>query len=546
MSRLLLEKKVIIFCIFIFILLCFSLYGNSIRGKFIWDDIYLVSNNPYIASLTRIPQLFTQDIGAGVDRHYNFYRPVQMLSYALDHFFWKGSVYGYHITNIFLHLFVVIAIFFLVRRLFKDTLLAFLTSFLFLSHPIHTETVAYIAGRAESLAAFFILLSFFLYLKLLDRPQRLYLYAVIFFYALALLSKEYSVVLLLLILLYHYVFYKRLELRVFLLFLSLLAVTLAYFVCRQTILGSWSWPHFSPIQKIPGFFVAVTQYVILLFWPFSLHMGYEQQIFSWFDIRVGMGLLIIPAMFFLFRYRRRHPLFVFSSGWFIVALLPVSNVFFPLWTYMAEHWLYVPSIGFFLILAKGLTYLARRKDLRLMAFLLVGCLFTFYSALTIRQNYYWKDPVIFYEKTLKYTPDNTAVLINLGMEYNNRGEQKKAVALFIKALDILLQSSVANNNLALEYVQKEKISDAIFFFKKAILGVSYNDYLHYGFMRIGDAVLVRKVKEMDAIKAKLYYNLAQAYLDMKNSEKALKCFKKAIEIDPTLKKEYQGNQEKSS
>ena len=120
------EKINIIFCISFFILFGFFLYGNSTQGKFVWDDSFLVSNNPHIMSLTKIPQLFTEDVGAGVNRQYNFYRPLQMLSFALDYFFWKDNVFGFHLTNIFIHVLVAISIFFLVRILFTDIFSAFL------------------------------------------------------------------------------------------------------------------------------------------------------------------------------------------------------------------------------------------------------------------------------------------------------------------------------------------------------------------------------------------------------------------------------------
>ena len=123
-----LQKINIIFCISFFILFGFFLYGNSTQGKFVWDDSFLVSNNPHIMSLTKIPQLFTEDVGAGVNRQYNFYRPLQMLSFALDYFFWKDNVFGFHLTNIFIHVLVAISIFFLVRILFTDIFSAFLTA----------------------------------------------------------------------------------------------------------------------------------------------------------------------------------------------------------------------------------------------------------------------------------------------------------------------------------------------------------------------------------------------------------------------------------
>ena len=67
----------------------FLVYSNSLGGKFVYDDEYLVKDNAYIKSLSRLPKVFTEDVGSGADRAYSFYRPVLIITYALDYFFWN-------------------------------------------------------------------------------------------------------------------------------------------------------------------------------------------------------------------------------------------------------------------------------------------------------------------------------------------------------------------------------------------------------------------------------------------------------------------------
>ena len=135
----------------IFVLLGFGIYGNSIHGSFVWDDIYWVRDNPALRPQVPLKNILAQDISAS--RFYGFYRPFQTLTYRWDYLNSKLNVEGYHETNIFLHIFVSFVLFLLLRGLRLNFFVSFLISLFFLIHPIQTETVAYISGRAESLVA---------------------------------------------------------------------------------------------------------------------------------------------------------------------------------------------------------------------------------------------------------------------------------------------------------------------------------------------------------------------------------------------------------
>ena len=100
------SKKTIILSVALIIIAGLAVYGNSFNGNFFWDDDAMIKNNEYIKSWTYLPQIFTTDIGAGakMGKTYTFYRPLQLVTYMIDHSLWKLNVKGYHLTNILLHI----------------------------------------------------------------------------------------------------------------------------------------------------------------------------------------------------------------------------------------------------------------------------------------------------------------------------------------------------------------------------------------------------------------------------------------------------------
>lgn len=505
------DNKSILMSLILIIIFGFTAYGNSLKGEFLWDDEFLVENNVYIKSWSNIPKIFTKDIGAGAGKKYYFYRPTQMFTYMIDYAFWKSNVVGYHLSNIILHILVALGIFWLVTILFKDWLLALFTSLLFTVHPVHTEAVSYISGRADSLALLFMLLCLIFYIKTLHSKNIGLYILMISSYILAILSKENSLILPALILLYHYAFKKRLKIKEF---LPLLSIALAYILLRLTVLRHLlilECPT-TILQRMPGFFLAITNYIKLLILPFNLHMEYGNKLFSITEPMAILGLLILfSSIVYASRRRKADILIFFSVSWFFLTLLPISNLY-PINAYMAEHWLYMPSIGFFLIVAKFFSYLYRAKNLRIFIILFVIALLGFYSHLTIRQNTYWREALVFYERALKYTPGSSTIYNNLGSVYKNMGKIEKALASYKKAIEINPYNPEAYNDLGLLYHNIGKTKEAVALIKKAIKIYPFN--------------------------AKAYYNLGVVYYSIGKIEEAIVSYKKAIEIYPEYAKAH--------
>jgi tetratricopeptide (TPR) repeat protein len=534
------QKRFILIYVFLITALGLAVYANSLNGEFLWDDDYLIKQNIYIKNPARISKLFTEQIGAGSGVPSNSYRPLQMLTYMLDYSLWKLNVRGYHLVNMLLHILAALSLFWLINLLFKDRLLALGASLFFIAHPIQTEAVSYISGRADPLALLFLLLAFIFYLKRIK--------FMLFAFILALLSREASLIFPLLLLLYHFIFNKKFKLKPF---LPILTVSFVYVVLRLTVL---SFP--LPIkannvipnafQRLPAFFVAVPQYIRLLFLPFNLHMEYGQKIFSYLEPKAILGLIILSVLIiYAIRKRSEQRLVCFSIFWFLICLLPVSNIYF-INAYMAEHWLYLPSIGFFLILAKGLTSLYKVERLRVYTICLGLSLLAFYSHLTIQQNRYWREPKAFYERLIKYAPDSQRVYLNLANIYLAEGDKEHAARLYKKTIELDPDYAEAYNNLAVIYCQTGKKGKALGLFKKALeINPLYADAMnnlanaHRESGRTRQAIaLYKKAMAIAPNYLEPYVNLGIEYFRIGKQEEGLKLLKQAIAIDRTSGRAY--------
>ena len=478
-------KKVTIIYVALIIAVALAVYSNCLYNQFVCDDEGLVELNSYIKSWSSLPKIFASGMGAGYTGESSviqliFYRPLQSVTYMIDYSLWKLQSGGYHITNILLHILAALSVYFFISIIYGDRLVSFFTSILFIICPLNAEVVNYISGRADSLSLFFLLLTFIFYLKQMNSGRATLFIPMLLMYILALLSKENSLILPALLAAYHYFFKKKVMLPQF---ICLLCLGLLYAVFRITFLR-----HSTSIeldftgisQRLTGFFAAITNYIRLLLFPFNLHFDYGRNIFTFADSKAITGLTVtILLLVYAIREKVRDVFVSFSIFWFFLALLPVSNIFYLLPFYMAEHYLYVPAIAFFLLLARGFASLYRSNKNTVLLKIFILSFFISYASMTVYQNNFWIDSVTLYKRALQYTPN----------------------------------SSLANNDLGREYLKKGDNAAAINSFKRCIV--------------VSDANIQKQ-----------YANLAAAYIKNGEYEKAIRCYKNALKIDSSFSEAY--------
>ncbi|MFH1868375.1 MAG: tetratricopeptide repeat protein [Candidatus Omnitrophota bacterium] len=507
-----LSMRVIIISIVLIAIIGVISYLNTTNGEFIWDDYYLIKDNTFIKSTNHIADIFKTDIAAGSGKKASSYRPLQILTYMFDYSFWKLDQRGYHITNILLHILAALSIYWLINILYDNRFLSFLTSALFVTHPIHTEAVSYISGRADPLAVIFLILAFILYVKYIDLRKSFYFVLMLLSYILALFSRESSFIFPVLLVLYHYSFKKKFNIAGI---ASVSVVTFIYLLIRATALRE-TMPHLmsetTMLQRLPGAFVAITNYIRLMILPLNLHMEYGFKTFNMADPKAILGIALLIIFFsYAFMNRKNNSIVFFSISWFFLALMPSLNLY-PLNAYMAEHWLYLPSIGFFLLFAGGLDYAYRNKVFKTPVVIFAIILVASYTYATVKQNEQWKEAFSFYKRTLKYSPNNIRVLNSLGLLYHENNKPDEAIRAYRKAIEISPDYIDAYNNLGIVYRNLKKPEEAIAIYKKAI--------------------------EMNPDFVYTYCNLANAYKDIGRKEEAISLYKKAIEIYPNFSYAY--------
>jgi tetratricopeptide (TPR) repeat protein len=539
------KGSVILIHLALIILLGFVIYSNATRGDFVLDDYSLLQGNTYIKSFKTLPLLFTNILEPIVSHRYGTYRPVVSVTYLIDYLAWGLKPEGFHLTNIFLHIVTGLSVYWLITLLFGYPALSLWTALFFMALPVHVEAVAYISGRNDILALLFMLLSFISYLKHIRYSRALFAFFAFFFYLLAILSKESALALPLFLGLYHYVFKEKLRPRCF----GSIVAAGSFLVLSRTMFFKSALIKVSAagtaLERVPGVFVAFINYLRLLIFPFDLHMDYGQKIFSWNDPAVLSGLFVFIGFLILLFFMRRKGLIFFAMSWFLLAFIPVSNIY-PLPFYMAEHWLYVPSIGFCLILAKIASPLYEKKHGSLVLKVLMAGLLVYYGALTIRQNGYWQDAIPFYERTLKFSPRNAAIYTDLGRAYEEKGRIEEAMEAYQDAIRVAPAYVKSYNNLGLIYYSLGREEEAVRIYKTAI-EINPNSPLSYNNLAVIYAQrgqtekaleLFNKSISLDPNYASGYLNIGNLYSDLGRYEEAVASYKKALKLYPGYAKVY--------
>ncbi len=424
-----------------------AVYAPALHGGLLWDDEYLVGTNPFFRSPVFAAEVF---------RHWLFfesfsvyYRPVQNLTYMVDYLVWGGNPLGYHLTNILLHSFSGAALFALLRRLLADLrvekapAIALGVALVWTVHPIHNAAVAYISGRADSLASLFAIGAWLLALQARATTT---LVKAIAFTLLAILcgliafaSKEITLVWVALFLSYT-LFLDPAPWRQKGLALGLLAlVFLAYLGLRalpepRTPMAGPPPPPFT--DRLLLMLRALGDYTWLIIFPDKLMMDRTLEspaayaaTRQWFQFIRGDYLSIIgllTLLTFSAGALRRHParlLCAAGAVWFLIGFLPISNLF-PLNAQVAEHWIYHASIGFLLFLAGLLLRLPPRLATALVAVAILGL-----GLRTAHRAWEWAEPERFYLATIAAGGGTPRVHQNLAGLYAQRGDAVRQEAI---------------------------------------------------------------------------------------------------------------------
>jgi Flp pilus assembly protein TadD len=458
----------------------------ALQGELLWDDHHLVAENPLIRSPILILEAF---------RHYLFpdsvgghYRPVQTVSYIFDYLIWNRGYYGYHLSNILLHVAGGCLLYKLLRRLISGgdgtrekavrSLGAFFAALIWVVHPVHSAAVDYVSGRADSLACVFGCGGWLLFLRtqeIQSRVRRRINYGLAAFLGLlAICSRESGFLWFFLFLFQLFIFDKKTGLKTKLLaFGCCVALTGLYAGLRQMPAkpsSSETTPGVTQHSRAVLMLRALGDYGQLMIWPANLHM--ERTVLEstgasdkgeWTN-KIPAKYLgaagIIFGLILIYGACRCGPmrsLRIFGVSWFVLTYLPISNLI-DLNATVAEHWLYLPSIGFFIFVVSWAVELPAR--VRKVA-MVVGCVAVMgLSARSFVRSSDWVDPETFYRRTLLAGGTSVRMAVNLAAIYTSRGEPSRAESILRKVIKLDPTYLVARNNLGATLSAQGKSAEA--------------------------------------------------------------------------------------
>lgn len=612
-------------------------YWNSLSCGFVFDDVSAILDNKDLRPTTPIRNLFLNDFWGtpmAEERSHKSYRPLTVLTFRLNYLFSELSAASYHLLNVAFHA-AVCVLFLRVCRVFQDKTSSLVAALLFAVHPIHTEAVTGVVGRAELLSSIFLLAAFLAYTKSTGADRSIVwtpIAVTVVLVAAATLCKEQGITVvgiccvhevfvaqgftlpLLLETLRHVLQGKDgfpLALLQTLLKLIVLVIsTLLLVIVRVQVIQS-QLPVFTrfdnpaavsptPARQMTfNYLLPVNAWLLLN--PSELccdwTMGTIPLVESLLDLRNAATLLFYAFLALLAHHSLRHrhgsaKTVIMALSLIVLPFIPASNLFFPVGFVVAERVLYVPSMGFCILVAHGFKILSQKGHLKKISWLIIGVLLTTHAVKTFNRNWDWQSEYTLFTSALKVNKNNAKLWNNVGHALENQNNYARALQYFLQATRVQPDDIGAHMNVGRTYknLNRSKEAEDAYLVAKSLMpqiipGKKYatrvapnhlNVYINLAnliranesrleeadqlyrqaismrpdfkqaYISRGELLLKMnkpteardaylRALELDGANADLWYNLAIVNIEMKDPSEALKNFNHALELNPRHK-----------
>ena len=569
-------------------LFAFILYSGSLRHDYTLDDHPVIDENSITTKgLEAIPILLNTDywFGSGHEESRGpVYRPASMIIFATVWEFSPNDPHAYHFINVLLYAVTCLLLFLILCQLFNNQNLVFpfACALLYAAHPIHTEVVNNIKSLDEILCFLFGLLSIWFILKWVSSNSKLSLILGGLSFYISLISKETGITFLAIIPLIIYFFRAGTIRKIGIPFLVLLVIAGIWLLVRVSIFenlppstGITSSILNNTLNAAPDsgsrfatIFHILLRYIGLLLMPHPLSSDYsfsQIKIQELTDPMVIAGIIVYlgMAIYSIINFRKKS-IVAFGILFYLITLAPVSNFFFLLGSTMAERFLYIPSLGFCIVLTYFLARITKTVDLRSgfnnifqffalnrsLLLIVVGICVLYYVKTTSRTQD-WKDNMTLLTKDVKTSPNSARVNQILGsavmlsaMQTPEGPHQSasfaQAKAYLKKALEIYPDYYSPLSHLGVIYVYETKYDSAYSSLKRGLALMPNDIDLNFNF----GLVLFHQKKYDEALKylnhtiqlspahENAHFNLAAIYQNTRDHDKALFHYAKVLEINP--------------
>ena len=463
-------------CVCLFVL-TWAVFSQTVRYDFVnYDDPHYVYQNTRITSGIN----FANVAWAFSHIHSENWHPLTTITHMLDCQLHGLNAGWHHFTNVLLHCLAVVLLFVALARMTGALWRSAFVSAVFAVHPLHVESVAWIAERKDVLSAFFFMLTLLAYLHYTRAPSIGRYLTVALVVALGLMSKPMLVTLPFVLLLLDYWPLGRFEahrsntgrqvLQLILEKIPLIALSVASsivtFLAQRGAIG---WTEQLPVSaRISNALVAYVIYIRQMFWPARLAVFYPHPENRLPVLEISLAFIVLVGITAAaFVCRKKAPYFMTGWLWYLGMLVPVIGLVQVGWQGHADRYTYLPQIGLYIAVTWAVTDLTRswrfqRMALSVAALIVVGAL----SWRGWRQTSYWRDSETLFTHALAVTSNNDVALNNLGIIFLEKGQLDDAISKLQAAIDLRPENAPAHDNLAKALLKKGQVAEAMVHYRK--------------------------------------------------------------------------------
>ena len=439
---------------------------TSSNGFLLFDDgDYVTNNGAVLSGLTWEGVKWAFQTTMNANRH-----PLTWISLMADYQVWGLNPTGFHLTNLLLHIANVLLLFAVLSRLTKSPWRSGFVAALFAVHPLHVESVAWVAERKDVLSAFFWMLTMLAYIRCVERPSLARRMLVIVLYALGLMAKPMLVTLPFVLLLLDYWPLRRFKgagSAFGLLWEKLPLFGLSAISCYVTLVAQMQGHTVAALELLPfgaraaNAVVSYVAYILKTVWPSHLAVVYPHPITTLPEWQVvGSTVLLIAVTFLVVRAARSRPYLAVGWLWYVVTLVPVIGLVQVGDQAMADRYTYIPLIGLFIMAAWGIGEWEKgRVGEREMGVAAVGVIAALMVVAWIQVGY-WHDDFTLNRHGLAVTKGNYQLHLNLACALHQKKEYDEAEREYKEAIRIRPMLIQAHSNLALLYYTRGRYAEA--------------------------------------------------------------------------------------
>ena len=552
----------IIICLFL-IVTTLAAYWQVTNHEFLnYDDnIYITKNHQVQAGLNLESTIWSFTSGTMVS---NYWHPLTWLSHILDFQLYGMNAGGHHMTSLLFHITNTLLLFFIFRRMTGDIWQSGCVATLFALHPLHVESVAWVAERKDVLSTFFWLLTMLAYCRYIEKPVLIRYFMVLLFFVLGLMSKPMLVTLPFVLLLMDYWPLGRIQLgqviksgnvkaqktSVFHLvvekipfFLLTAAASMTAYITQQKG-GALTCMDLALLKiQIANALVSYVSYIGKMIWPGQLAVFYPHPGTLPIWESVGAALLLISLTAFVIILWRRFPYLSVGWFWYTGTLVPVIGLVKVGSFAMADRYTYVPLIGLFIIAAWGVSDLLKKREYRKI---FLGVLATLYLSIlmtaTWKQVGYWENSTTLFKHSLNVTVNNYIAHDKLGEALAEQNRTAEAIRHYSEALRIEPDFVQAHLSMGDAHASLGNNEDAVYYYNKALQKKPNYEKAHNN---LGNAMARQGNVEAaayhynEALKinpnhAGAHYNLGKIAANQGKIEDAILYYRKALLLNPIM------------